>query len=67
MSPADLKERGQSLPIRIKIKTCRLPKDFFGGAHTPQVKLRSFSLSRHSNKNDADSHPQTPSFGRMPR
>ena len=54
------------MPKRIKIKTCRLPKDFFMDATPPLVKTRSSSETRGSTR-DQDSLPGTPCFGRIKR
>lgn len=55
-------KRGSSLPNKIKIRTCKLPRDFFQAHTVPLLKGDSGLESRRSTCDDEASQPRTPSF-----
>lgn len=54
--------RGSSLPNKIKIRTCKLPKDFFQAHTVHLLKPNSGLESRGSTCDEENSQPRTPSF-----
>jgi hypothetical protein len=54
--------RATSLPNKIKIRTCKLPKDFFREVRTSSDMLKSSRVSRRSTCDDDSLAPSTPSF-----
>lgn len=62
ISSTSQKKRGTSLPNKIKIRTCKLPKDFFQAQTAHLIKADSGLDSRGSTCDDESSQPRTPSF-----
>jgi hypothetical protein len=58
-------DRPRSLQTKIKIRTCKLPRDFFRGASLDKP-VRSACISRESTREN-DTAPSTPSFGQLRR
>lgn len=56
--------RATSLPYKIKIRTCKFPKDFFREVRASSDMLKSSRVSRRSTCDDDSIPPGTPSFRR---
>lgn len=54
--------RATSLPNKIKIRTCKFPKDFFREVRASSDMLKSSRVSRRSTCDDDSLPPSTPSF-----
>lgn len=54
--------RANSLPNKIKIRTCKLPKDFFQNLRGSSESMKTSRISRKSTCDDDLQAPSTPSF-----